>query len=270
MLTLLLAVSMVALTVFGFTRDGFDPAWLLTVALILPCVLGAMLLRPRRLPSTLVAAGLTVACGSFVLIFEGLTEAHFMFFIVIAALALYRDWAPFGVFLIGATLHEAVFGALIGGHNYAHHSAIANPWLWALLYGLGVLAAAAFQVAAWKLTEAEERRAQDSLAATEAQLSFAFDETPVPMSLIAPDGRILRVNAACRTWLGLPEQLLPGYTFRDVPLTPVGYERGDLMRDLMSGPGGSTRLTRAYRRHDDDSVIGSRHTATNCATAMAR
>ena len=46
-------------------------------------------------------------------------------------------------------------------------SVITNPWLWVLVHGLGVLAAAAFQVVAWRLTEAEERQAQDNLAASQ-------------------------------------------------------------------------------------------------------
>ena len=76
-LTLLLPGCVVALTVFGFARGALDSLWLLTVGLILPCVLGAVLLRPRRLPSMFVAAGLTIACGGFVAMAGGQTEAHY-------------------------------------------------------------------------------------------------------------------------------------------------------------------------------------------------
>ncbi|MEU7901481.1 EAL domain-containing protein [Actinoplanes sp. NPDC049118] len=255
LLTLLLAVVVIALTAFGYAVNGLDSAWLLTVSLILPCVVGAVLLRPRRLPSIFVATGLTVACAGFVAMSGGLTESHFSFFIAIAALSLYRDWTPFCVFLVGTTLHHAVFGALISDRTYDHHSAMAHPWVWALLHGVAVLAAAAFQVVAWRLTEAEERRAQDSLAASQAQLSVAFDETPVPMAMVAPDGRLLRVNTAFRNWLGLPERLPPGYALGDLPVTPEGHERGALMRELMSAPGATTMVTQAYRRHDDGSLI---------------
>ncbi|MET8153244.1 putative bifunctional diguanylate cyclase/phosphodiesterase [Actinoplanes sp. NPDC049668] len=255
LLTLLLAAAVVALTVFGYTQDRLDSAWLLTVALILPCVVGAVLLRPRRLPSIFVAVGMTVACGGFVAMSDGQTEAHFSFFIAIAALALYRDWTPFGVFLVGTTLHHAVFGAVVSERTYDHHSAVARPWLWAVLHGLGVLAAATFQVVAWRLTETEERRAQDSLAASQAQLSVAFDETPVPMAMVAPDGALLRVNAAFRGWLGLPEQLAPGYSLADLPVTPEGHQTGRLIEQLMGAPGATTTVTQAYRRHDDGSLM---------------
>ncbi|GID91747.1 putative bifunctional diguanylate cyclase/phosphodiesterase [Amorphoplanes digitatis] len=255
LLTLLLAVIVLALTVYGYTQDRLDSAWLFTVGLILPCVVGAVLLRPRRLPSIFVAVGLTIACGGFVAMSGGQTEAHFAFFIAIAALALYRDWTPFCVFLVGTTLHHAVFGALVAERTYDHHSAVARPWLWAVVHGCAVLAAATFQVVAWRLTEAEERRAQDSLAASQAQLSVAFDETPVPMAMIAPDGGLLRVNSAFRGWLGLPEQLAPGYSLADLPVTPEGTETGTLIRQLMSAPDATTTITQAYRRHDDGSLM---------------
>ena len=83
-----------------------------------------------------------------------------------------------------------------------------------------MLLAAAFQVVAWRLTEAEERRAQDNLDESQAQLSIAFDETPVPMAMIAPDGRLLRTNSAYRTWLGLPDELPAGFSVGDLPLDP--------------------------------------------------
>ncbi|WP_327010493.1 EAL domain-containing protein [Dactylosporangium sp. NBC_01737] len=254
LLTMLLASSVLALTAFGVVRHTLGTAWVVTVLLVLPCLVGAVQLRPRRAPSTLIAVGFTFACGGFVAMCDGLTEAHFSFFIVVAALALYRDWMPFGAFLLGTTLHHAVFGTIVSDHTYDHHSAMAHPWIWALLHGLAVLLAAAFQVVAWSLTEAEERRAQDSLAASQAQLSVAFDQTPVPMAMLAPDGRLLRTNSAYRSWLGLPEQLPPDFTVDQIPLTPVAPGPDTLFQELMTAPDAAT-VTRAYRRHDDDAVI---------------
>ncbi|GAA3337184.1 EAL domain-containing protein [Amorphoplanes nipponensis] len=254
LLTLLLASSLLALTAFGALRHGPAADWLLTVLLVLPCIVGAVLLPARRLPSIAVAVGFTVACAGFVAVSGGLTEAHFGFFIAVAALALYRDWAPFGVFLLGTTLHHAVFGTIVSDLTYDHHSAMAHPWLWALLHGLAVLFAAAFQVVAWGLTEAEERRAEDHLAESRAQLSVAFDETPVPMAMLALDGRLLRTNSAYRSWLGLPAELPPGFAVTDLPLTPVDPADADVFASLADAPDAVT-FTTAYRRHDDGSVM---------------
>jgi len=254
LLTLLLASTVLVLTGVGYLRQGLDSAWLFTVLLILPCVVGAVLLRPRRLPSILVAIGFTIACGGFVALCDGLTEAHFAFFIAIAALALYRDWAPFGVFLIGTTLHHAIFGTIVSERTYDHHSAMAHPAIWALLHGLAVLLAATFQVIAWRLTEAEESRTAGSLEESRAQLSVAFDETPVPMAMFAPDGRILRTNSAYRAWLGLPAQLPPGFAVTDLPLSPADPDGALLFEELVRAPDTIT-VTRPYRRHDDGSLI---------------
>jgi diguanylate cyclase (GGDEF)-like protein/PAS domain S-box-containing protein len=254
LLTLLLSAAVVGLTVFGRLGPGLDTAWLITVLLILPCVVTAALLRPRRLPSIFVAIGFTIACAGFVTMCHGQTEAHFTFFIAVAALALYRDWAPFGAFLVSTVLHHAISGALLLGRTYDHHDAMTHPWRWALLHGLAVLAAAAFQVIAWRLTESEELRAQDNLDESEAQLAVAFNETPVPMVMIAPDGRLLRTNSAYRSWLGLPEQLPPGFGVGDLPLTPVATDLPSILERLIKAREPITVIEQ-YRRHDNGSLI---------------
>jgi diguanylate cyclase (GGDEF)-like protein/PAS domain S-box-containing protein len=254
LLTLVLAASMVLLTTYGALRHGLDAAWVTAVLLILPCVLAAVLLPGRRLPATAVALGYVVACADFVAMCDGRTEAHFTFFIAVAALALYRDWAPFGVLLAAVVLDHAVFGTLFSNETYDHHAAMTHPLEWALLHGAAVLAAAGFQVIAWSLTEAEERRAQDNLAESRAQLSIAFDETPVPMAMIAPDGRFLRTNAAYRNWLRLPDVLPDGYRVSDLPITPEPDRRSSFF-DELARQEGTVTFTRQYRRDDDGSMI---------------
>jgi diguanylate cyclase (GGDEF)-like protein/PAS domain S-box-containing protein len=254
LLTVILAASLALLTAFGALRHGLDPAGVTAVLLILPCLLAAVRLPGRRLPSIFVALGFVVACADFVAMCDGLTEAHFTFFIVVAALALYRDWAPFGVLLAAVVADHAVLGALFSSDTYDHHSAMMHPLKWALLHGLAVLAAAGFQVIAWSLTEAAERRAQDNLAESQAQLSIAFDETPVPMAMLAPDGRVLRTNAAYRTWLGLPDVLPAGFRVGDLPLSPHPDDQSSFFDELVSQDGTVT-FTRRYRRHDDGSTI---------------
>jgi diguanylate cyclase (GGDEF)-like protein/PAS domain S-box-containing protein len=254
LLNVLLAASLPVLTYVGVTRDDVDATWLVTIALVLPCVIAAAVLRTRRLPSVLVAIGFSIACAGFVAINHGLTEAHFTFFVAVAALALYRHWAPFGAFLIVTVLHHAVFGWIISDRTFDHHEAMQHPLLWALLHGLAVLGAAAFQVIAWKLTEAEERRAQENLDESEAQLNMAFDETPVPMAMFSPDGLILRTNAAYHAWMRIPQPLPPGFSVADLPVSPMPGEEQNIFSDLMAN-GDAVTLTRAYRRHDDGSIM---------------
>ena len=256
LLTCLLASCLVGLTLFGASRHRLDLSWLLTTLAILACLVAATRLRPRRLPSVCVAIGSTVVCGSFVSMSDGLTEAHFSFLIVIPILALYRDWAPFGVFLVGTVVHHAIGGSLFGGRTFDHHDAMIHPWRWALLHGLAVLLAAGFQVSAWGLIATEERRTRDYIEDNEAQLSIAFNETPVPMALFSPDGLVLSTNSAYRSWLGLPAQLPPGFRVSDLPLTALDPDgiAGVVFEEMTRGSATST-ATRRYRRHDDGSQI---------------
>ncbi|AGL17840.1 diguanylate cyclase/phosphodiesterase with PAS/PAC sensor(s) [Actinoplanes sp. N902-109] len=254
LLTMILAACVAGLTGFGTFQDGLDRSWLVTVLFILPCVVAAWTLPYRRVASVCVAFGFTAACGGFVSMAHGLTEAHFSFFIAVAALALYRDWAPFGVFLITTTLHHAVFGMTVSNRTYDHHSAMNHPWLWAVLHGVAVLMAAAFQVVAWRLSEFEEQRAQDNLDDSQAQLSIAFDETPVPTVMIGPDGKLLRTNAAYRAWLGLPDDLPAGFSVTDLPLTAVGTDLDNVFEKLRDARTPVT-ITERYWRHDNGSLM---------------
>ena len=256
LLTWLLASCLLVLTFFGAFRHRLDQSWMLTTLAILLCVVAAARLRPRRLPSIFVAIGFTVACGSFVAMSDGLTEAHFAFFIVIPALALYRDWAPFGAFLLGTIVHHAVVGVLLGDRTFDHHDALVHPWRWALLHGLAVLLAAAGQVVAWRLTESQEERARNHLEDSQAQLGIAFDETPVPMAMFGPDGLVVRTNSAYRSWLGLPAQLPPGFRVNDLPLTAVDTDgTADVVFAELTRSDAARTATRRYRRHDDGSLI---------------
>ncbi|WP_127501051.1 putative bifunctional diguanylate cyclase/phosphodiesterase [Actinoplanes solisilvae] len=255
LMTRLLAASMVALLAFGALRAELGTnltTWM--VLLVLPCVVAAATMRGRRLPSIFVAFGFTVACAAFVALTHGQTEAHFTFFIAIAALALYRDWAPFGVFLIFTTAHHALFGVVDADLTYGHHSAQTHPLFWALVHGVAVLFAAAFQVVAWRLTEAEEKRAQDNLAESQAQLTVAFDETPVPMAIFNPDGRVLRTNSAYRKWMRLPDEpLRAGFLVTELPIEPA--EPGSAVFDTLVRQEGSSVHLRQYRRKDNGELL---------------
>jgi diguanylate cyclase (GGDEF)-like protein len=72
------------------------------------------------------------------------------------------------------------------------------------------------------------------------------------MAMIAPDGRLLRINAAYRTWMRLPAQLPDGFGVKDLPITAI-ENLPPLFGELIQR--GSDQQTRAYRRHDDGSTM---------------
>ncbi|MCO8269468.1 EAL domain-containing protein [Actinoplanes sp. TRM 88003] len=256
LMTRLLAAILVALVIFGALTDelggGKLTTWLLL--LILPCVVAAATLPGRRLPSIFVALGFTMLCAAFVAMTHGQTEAHFTFFITIGALALYRDWAPFGVFLVATTAHHWIFGIFDAELTYGHHSAQTHPLFWAVIHGVAVLCAAAFQIVQWRLTEAEEERAQENLDDREAQLTVAFEETPVPMAIFSPDGRVQRLNKAYKTWLHLPDDLPAGTMVTDLPIELADPAAPRVFDQLVSQEGSSINL-RQYRRKDTGEML---------------
>ncbi|MEV4346413.1 EAL domain-containing protein [Actinoplanes sp. NPDC049596] len=254
LLTLILAGFVGGLTVFGAWRDELgNPLALVLLMLTLAAVVAGRLCRGRRLPSSFVSFGFTAGCADFVVMCHGQTEAHFTFFVTVAALALYRDWAPFGMVLVTTVFHHAAFGIFDAEATYGHHSAQQHPLFWAVIHGVAVLFAAAFQVVAWRLTEAEEARAQASLDKSQAQLGVAFDETPVPMAMISPDGVLLRTNSAYRSWLRLPDELPAGFRVSDLPIVSLD-PKGSALGELLAAPD-SAVLTRQYQRRDDGSIM---------------
>ncbi|MEV0903020.1 EAL domain-containing protein [Actinoplanes sp. NPDC049802] len=254
LLTVLLGVCMVLLTGFGVFGAGHPADLLVIDGLLLLCLVGAVRLRNRRVRSSLVAFGFATACAGFVALSHGLTEAHFSFFIVVAALALYRDWVPFGGFLAATVLHHAGLGVADADHTFGHEAARAHPMVWALLHGVAVLGAAGFHLVAWRFTESEERRAQENLDESQAQLSVAFDETPVPMAMFAPDGHVLRTNPAYREWLRLPDELPDDFSMWHLPLAAVSEGETHLLR-MFAETREPVTVTRRYRRTDDGSLM---------------
>jgi diguanylate cyclase (GGDEF)-like protein/PAS domain S-box-containing protein len=84
----------------------------------------------------------------------------------------------------------------------------AVPWRPEDVTVLRAVASLLEQVLARSITEA-------ALASTLSQLRTIFDEAPVALLLIAPDGRVLQANHASAVVLGIPVQDLVATTIRD-------------------------------------------------------
>jgi diguanylate cyclase (GGDEF)-like protein/PAS domain S-box-containing protein len=225
LLTGSLLAAEIGLTVVGLVRGRLDLSYLLTTVLVGCCLLAAILLPGRRVPSCAVALGLTGVCTGLVLMHDGQTEAHFAFFVAVGALSLYRDWVPFGMFLVATVAGHATMGQWNANAIFSHSDAHHHPLRWAAIHGVAVLLTAATQVVAWRLSEIEEQRAGKNLLDAQAQFTMAFEEAPVAMTVMTGDARIVRANAVFTNWLGLPRVLPPGYTAHDLPLRRVGDSR---------------------------------------------
>ena len=123
---------------------------LLAVGLpLVPAVLPAL---PRSLRSAATTLSLMAASAALVHLWAGVTEAHFIFFVMIGIVSLYQDWIPFGVALVVVTLHHGVVGTMYP-HEVFGHTGVADPWLWAGIHAAFVLAASLAHLASWRLNE---------------------------------------------------------------------------------------------------------------------
>ncbi len=109
----------------------------------------------RRLRA--LAASLGLLCSSVVLVHlsHGQTEMHFHFFVVVALIALYEDWA---VYLLAIAF---VFGAngAVGDRILANNPS-ESPWAFAAVSAAFICALAAAQVIFWHFNEQSRRRAE--------------------------------------------------------------------------------------------------------------
>ena len=169
-----------------------------------------------RARSVAVALGLLTASAVLVHASDGRIEAHFHFFVMIAVLALYEDWLPFGVGVTYVVLEHGVLGAVAPQSVYDHGG---NPWMWAGIHGIFVLGAGAANVVSWRLNEdmrlrwdTAERAARD----TGERFERAFESGVTGMALLTPDGRYMSVNRALCEMIGYEESELLAVDYRAI------------------------------------------------------
>jgi diguanylate cyclase len=151
--TVLLWLHVPALALFGLLR-GLGPHVLVDAAL--PAAFALIASNPRSSRTVRSIAGSLglVSCSALLVhIWGGTIEAHFSFFVVVSLLMLYQDWIPFLIAIAFVVLHHGVLGTLMPDAVFAHDAARQQPWMWALVHGGFVVAAAAANVASWRANE---------------------------------------------------------------------------------------------------------------------
>jgi diguanylate cyclase (GGDEF)-like protein len=154
-IVILLWLHVPALFAFGLLMHHSLEHVSFDVSAIVLCGLGASLER-FRLKARIIAASFGLMCCSAVLVdfWNGITEAHFHFFVMIGVLTLYQDWTPFLVAIGFVVIHHGVGGVIdpkaVFGDN---PQAIKHPWEWALIHGGFVLAASVAHIVAWRTNE---------------------------------------------------------------------------------------------------------------------
>ena len=141
------------LVLFAWIRGYGQPA---AVAVLLavagPALLAAASSLGRKGQAAATTVSLMAASAALVHLWQGVTEAHFIFFVMVGVVSLYQDWVPYGIALLMVIAHHGILGTLYP-HVVFSHDAEHNPWVWAGIHGAFVLAASLAHLAAWRLNE---------------------------------------------------------------------------------------------------------------------
>ena len=157
----LLAAHIPAIAVITALR-GYGPlhalAEITPVSLLLVASLAPLSRRSQSLAASL---GLVTCSALLVHLFDGSTEMHFHYFVMIAVIALYQDWTVYALAIAFVAVQHGAVGVLDQHSVYDHGG---NPWLWALIHAGFVLAESAVLVIFWHANE-QTRKVEDVLRA---------------------------------------------------------------------------------------------------------
>lgn len=147
-------VTAVGLVLFAWLR-GYELTAAVPVVLAVvagPLALAGIPQLGRKGRAAATTASLMAASAVLVGLWSGVTEAHFIFFVMIGVVSLYQDWVPYGIALLMVTAHHGIVGTLDPPSVFSQ-GAQADPWLWAGIHAAFVLAASLAHLASWRLNE---------------------------------------------------------------------------------------------------------------------
>ena len=148
--------------------------------------------RPQAL---VVALGLLSCSAALVHITSGLIEAHFHFFVMVAALTLYEDWVPFLAAVAYVFLQHGLMATVMDHDAVFNHPG--SAWKWALVHSFFIGALSIVCLASWRASE-RDREAFRSLVLT-------LEEGVV---MIDRRGGLVAANASARRILGMDPALV--------------------------------------------------------------
>jgi PAS domain S-box-containing protein len=177
---------------------GMSPAHALLEGAVIAVfgVLAELRVGGRRARALVVVFGLLSCSAVLVHITGGLIEAHFHFFVMVAALSLYEDWVPFLVSVAFVLFQHGIMAALIDHDAVFNHSG--SSWKWAAVHSGFIAALSVACVVNWRASEAQ-REAFRTLVET-------LDEGVI---MVDRDGSLTAANPSARRILGVdPARIL--------------------------------------------------------------
>lgn len=196
----------------------------LTAAAGLLAVTGLVVAIPRarrRLAASAASVMMLVATAALVHLSRGVIEVHFLFFVIVAAVTLYQQWAPFLSSIAFVTLHHGVLGTIDPEGTYNHPAAVEHPWVWAGIHGGFIALASIAGLAAWRFDEL----ARDELHQVAEHNRVVLDSVGDAVLALDAEGRIVSVNARAAALLGTDAAGLAGRHVHDAAHPSAGHPR---------------------------------------------
>lgn len=213
----------------------------------------------RRVRASLATTGLITCSAVLVHLSGGVIEMHFHFFVMLSVIAAYNDWTPFLLAVGYVVVHHGMFGVLFAEGVYNHEAAWNNPWKWAAIHGVFVLAASVMSLIAWRIAEESRARAEEAerrtvVEASERRFDKVFDDAPVGMGLVDRDLRYVRVNDTFASMLGYVPTDLLGMNVKDVTHTDDQGADEVTLAALFKGDVDTYRKEKRYVRKDGETI----------------
>jgi diguanylate cyclase (GGDEF)-like protein/PAS domain S-box-containing protein len=192
---------------FGFGHSLLEGG----IVVLFPGIIEALRVRNRTVRATAASLGLITASAVLVHLSGGYIEMHFHFFVMLAVIALYQSWVPFGLSIVYVVIHHGVMGLIEPNSVFNHPDAIDYPWKWAAIHAAFVSAACVVYVIAWRWNEVALAQSKHILNAAGEGI-FGLDT----------EGNILFANPAAERIVGRSVAALEGVAFTDLVAAPSG------------------------------------------------
>jgi PAS domain S-box-containing protein len=168
----------------------------------------AALLRigTRREQSLVVVFGLLTCSAVLVHITGGLIEAHFHFFVMVAALSLYEDWVPFLAAVAFVLFQHGIMAAFVDHDSVFNHPG--SSWKWAAVHSGFIAALSVALLANWRASEAQRvafrslvETLEEGVVMVDRRGSLAASNPSAARILGMDPARILHVNETDDDWM---------------------------------------------------------------------
>ena len=161
----LLAFQLIALPLFGVTQ-GWS-IWS-SVLVCVPAAFFGICAIPSRLGRTGQASCCVLALlscsAALVWLWHGQTEAHFHYFVMVGAVALYEAAWPYAIAFVFVFFQHGLMSVWMPGRVYGSMVAMQHPWLYACIHGGFIGALALANLVYWRASSRTRDREQIAVA----------------------------------------------------------------------------------------------------------